>query len=112
MGFAYSLPLASNTGWWGGFLDTSALSEEFTREDGHRTVVIRELAVLAAWRGKGVGRKLHTTLLDGVAAERVTLTVRPEAAASAWYDRLGYECVGLTQPWDGAPVYRTLVKAL
>lgn len=110
-GFAYGLPLASNTGWWSGFLDTD-LPEGFTREDGHRTFVVMELAVVADQRGRGVGRALHTALLDGVSAERVTLAVRPEAPAAAWYERLGYQLVGLTQPWDGAPVYRSMVKPL
>ncbi|WP_314253508.1 GNAT family N-acetyltransferase [Streptomyces kutzneri] len=110
-GFAYGLPLASTTGWWSGFLDTD-LAEEFTREDGRRTFVVMELAVRAGWRGHGVGRALHTALLDGVTAERVTLTVRPEAPAAAWYERLGYALVGLTRPWDGAPLYRSMIKPL
>ncbi|UUU37687.1 GNAT family N-acetyltransferase [Streptomyces sp. NBC_00162] len=71
-----------------------------------------ELAVLADRRGQGIGRALHTALLDGVTAERVTLTVRPEAPAAAWYEHLGYQLVGLTQPWDGAPVYRSVIKPL
>ncbi|WP_327267211.1 GNAT family N-acetyltransferase (plasmid) [Streptomyces sp. NBC_01232] len=108
-GFAYGLPLASTTGWWSGFLDTD-LPKEFTREDGQRTFVVMELAVLASWRGRGVGRALHTALLDGVTAERVTLTVRPEAPAATWYEHLDYQLVGLTQPWDGAPVYRSMIK--
>ncbi|MCY0961486.1 GNAT family N-acetyltransferase [Streptomyces sp. H27-H5] len=109
-GFAYGLPLASGTGWWSGFL-TASLSEEFTREDGRRTFVVMELAVLAERRGRGVGRALHAALLDGITgAERITLAVRPEAPASAWYERIGYEVVGLTRPWDGAPVYRCMIK--
>ncbi|MFF3215589.1 GNAT family N-acetyltransferase [Streptomyces sp. NPDC002886] len=111
VGFAYGLPLASTTGWWSGFLDTE-LPEEFTREDGRRTFVVMELAVLADRRGHGVGRALHAALLDGVSAERVTLAVRPEAPAAAWYERLGYGLVGLTQPWDGAPTYRSMIKPL
>ncbi|MFG3001475.1 GNAT family N-acetyltransferase [Streptomyces sp. NPDC048340] len=111
VGFAYGLPLASTTGWWSGFLDTE-LPEDFTREDGRRTFVVMELAVLADRRGHGIGRALHTALLDGVTAERVTLTVRPEAPAAAWYERLGYRLVGLTQPWEGAPVYRSMAKTL
>ncbi|MFI5672745.1 GNAT family N-acetyltransferase [Streptomyces sp. NPDC051704] len=110
-GFAYGLPLPSTTAWWSGFLNTD-LPEEFTREDGHRTFVVMELAVLASRRGQGIGRALHTALLDGVTAERVTLTVRPEASAAAWYEHLGYQLVGLTQPWDGAPVYRSMIKLL
>ncbi|MFB6615755.1 GNAT family N-acetyltransferase [Streptomyces sp. NPDC085524] len=110
-GFAYGLPLGSTTGWWDSFLDATPAAE-FTREDGQRTFVIKELAVLADQRGQGIGTQLHADLLDGLSAERATLTVRPEAPAAAWYERHGYELVGHTRPWDGAPVYRTLVKAL
>ncbi|UUU37596.1 GNAT family N-acetyltransferase [Streptomyces sp. NBC_00162] len=111
VGFAYGLPLTSSTGWWDGFLDTTP-AKDFTREDGQRTFVVKELAVLADQRGQGVGRRLHAELLDGITAQRATLTVRPEAPAAGWYERLGYELVGHTQPWDGAPVYRSLVKPL
>ncbi|MGW6412905.1 N-acetyltransferase family protein [Streptomyces vinaceus] len=110
-GFAYGLPLGSGSGWWSGFLDTD-LPEDFTREDARRTFVVMELAVLADRRGHGVGRALHAALLDGVTAERVTLTVRPEAPAAAWYERLGYQLVGLTRPWDEAPVYQSMIKPL
>ncbi|GAA3386369.1 GNAT family N-acetyltransferase [Streptomyces racemochromogenes] len=110
-GFAYGLPLATSTGWWTGLLDTN-LPEAFTREDGHRTFVVMELAVLPHHRGHGIGQTLHTALLEGLTAERVTLTVRPEAPAAAWYEHLGYTPVGHTQPWDGAPIYRSLIKML
>ncbi|MFI5642718.1 hypothetical protein ACIA8H_35740 [Streptomyces goshikiensis] len=39
-------------------------------------------------------------------------TVRPEAPAAAWFERLGYTPAEHTRPWNGAPVYRTLVKPL
>ncbi|WP_143196901.1 GNAT family N-acetyltransferase [Streptomyces sp. CB00455] len=84
----------------------------FTREDGRRTFVVKELAVLADRRGHGIGRDLHRCPLHGITADRATLTVRPEAPAAAWYERLGYTLVEHTQPWDGAPIYRTLQKTL
>ncbi|MGO4462598.1 N-acetyltransferase family protein [Streptomyces sp. M-16] len=113
VGFAYGLPLSSGTRWWEGFTDGTLLPDGFTREDGHRTFVVMELAVLAHLRGTGVGRTLHAALLrEAKGAERVALAVRPEAPAAAWYERLGYQLVGLTQPWDGAPVYRSMTKTL
>ncbi|WP_369776279.1 GNAT family N-acetyltransferase [Streptomyces sp. R33] len=111
VGFAYGLPLASTTAWWDSFLDATP-AQEFTREDGRRTFVVKEIAVLADQRGHGVGSTLHADLLNGITAERATLTVRPEAPAATWYERLGYEPVGHTRPWEGAPVYRTLAKPL
>ncbi len=110
-GFAYGLPLSSGTSWWDSFLDATPAAE-FTREDGRRTFVVKELAVLSDRRERGVGRELHQHLLHGVTADRATLTVRPEARAAAWYERLGYALVGHTQPWESAPIYRTLHKPL
>ncbi|MEU3317113.1 GNAT family N-acetyltransferase [Streptomyces sp. NPDC006662] len=107
-GFAYGLPLSSTTGWWTGLLD-AAPPPDFTREDGRRTFVVMELAVLAEHRGLGTGRALHTALLDGVTAERVTLTVRPDGPAATWYQHLGYTLVGHTRPSNGAPVYQSMV---
>ncbi|MFE3991744.1 hypothetical protein ACFXPW_08655 [Streptomyces goshikiensis] len=52
----------------------------------------------------GVGSKLHTNLLTGIAAKRTTLTARPEVPAAARYEHLGYTPSGHTRPWDGAPV--------
>jgi hypothetical protein len=43
--------------------------------------VINELAVRAPFRRTGIGTRLHTALLHGLTAKRVTLTVRPEPAA-------------------------------
>ncbi|MBP0932412.1 hypothetical protein J0X20_01950 [Streptomyces sp. KCTC 0041BP] len=75
-------------------------------EDG-----IQEIAALAGQRRHGAGSKLRTDLLTGITAKGTTLTVRPEAP-TAWYDRLSYTSAGHTRPWNGAPVYRTLIKPL
>jgi ribosomal protein S18 acetylase RimI-like enzyme len=110
--FAYGLPLSSSTSWWDGFLDTT-LTDDFTREDGRRTFVIMELAVRAPYRRQGVARALHAALMDGNAAERVTLAVRPEAEpANHLYAALGYELVGHTRPWDDAPTYACMIRDL
>ncbi|GLX41124.1 N-acetyltransferase [Streptomyces roseochromogenus] len=110
-GFAYGLPLSSTTTWWNGLIDTN-LPSDFTREDGHRTFVVMELAVLADRRGHRIGGTLHNLLLDQVDAHRVTLAVRPEAPAAAWYEHLGYDLVGMSRPWPEAPVYRVMVRTL
>jgi ribosomal protein S18 acetylase RimI-like enzyme len=110
--FAYGYLLQSTTTWWEGFLDTKP-EEETAREDGRRTFVIKEIAVLSAYRRKGLARSLHQALLDGVTAERVTLAVRPDAGpALALYAALGYETVGLTRPWEVAPTYRVMLLPL
>ncbi|MYS82686.1 GNAT family N-acetyltransferase [Embleya scabrispora] len=113
IGFTYGYFLPRNTGWWTNV--EQVLAEDFTREDGNRTWVILELAVREAWRRRGIAAALHAALLDGLHVERVTLTVRPEpeaAPAQSAYASWGYRTVGLSQPWDGAPVYSAMVLEL
>ncbi|WP_328406471.1 GNAT family N-acetyltransferase (plasmid) [Streptomyces sp. NBC_00390] len=109
-GFAYGYPLQSVTTWWDGLLDAE-LEDPVTREDGHRTFVIMELAVLPDFRRRGLARHLHDGLVDNQEAERVTLAVRPEAQpALALYGSLGYQLVGHSRPWKDAPTYQVLLK--
>ncbi|MFM9443541.1 GNAT family N-acetyltransferase [Streptomyces acidiscabies] len=114
VGFTYGYHLAPDTRWWTNLQDTS-LSPEFTREDAHRTFVVIELAVRKSWRRQGIAAELHNRLLNGLHAERVTLTVRPEpeaAPARAAYVAWGYRRVGVSRPWEGAPLYDCMVREL
>ncbi|MGH3328757.1 MAG: GNAT family N-acetyltransferase [Streptomycetales bacterium] len=91
VGFTFGYRLPRDTLWWDGLLPP--LPETFTRETGERTFVIIELAVRKPWRRRGIAARLHAKLLDGVAVERVTLTMRPEpeaAPAQAAYAAWGY----------------------
>jgi GNAT superfamily N-acetyltransferase len=111
VGFAFGYLLPADTQWWTGAL--APLPGDFTREDGTRTFVIIELAVIAGWRRRGIARQLHAALLDGLAVERVTLRPEAEAApAQAAYASWGYRTVGQTRPWDEAPVYDSMVLDL
>ncbi|WP_351234568.1 GNAT family N-acetyltransferase [Streptomyces sp. NPDC002133] len=84
IGMAYGYPLRPDTGWWDEL--TEPVPDDMRREDGHRTFGLMELAVRQPWRGQGVARRLHKTLLDGIRAERVLLNVHPaNKAASAAY---------------------------
>ncbi|MFF3460584.1 GNAT family N-acetyltransferase [Streptomyces sp. NPDC002730] len=112
VGFTYGYELQSETSWWEGFVDTKP-AEAFTREDGHRTFVIMELAVLPAQRRHGLATQMHAKLLDGLQTERVTLAVRPEAEpALTLYKNLGYSLVGHSRPWDDSPLYQVLIRPL
>lgn len=113
VGFSFGYRLPADTQWWAGALEP--LPPAFTREDGERTFVIIELAVKRSWRRQGVAAHLHAALLDGLAVERVTLTMRPEpeaAPAQAAYAAWGYETVGQTRPWDEAPLYDSMLLTL
>ncbi|MFF4391422.1 GNAT family N-acetyltransferase [Streptomyces sp. NPDC001552] len=113
VGFAYGYFLPAGTGWWDNV--EQALADDFKREDGARTWVILELAVRKPWRRRGVAAGLHAALLEGLAVERVTLTVRPEpeaAPARSAYAAWGYREVGVSHPWEEAPFYRAMVLDL
>ncbi|MFI6157011.1 GNAT family N-acetyltransferase [Kitasatospora sp. NPDC051170] len=103
VGFAFGVLLQSGSRWW----DRLGLDPEFTREDGRRTFVVREIAVAPEYRRRGLGRELHAAVIEGIDAERVTLAVRPEAeAAVRMYEALGYRDVGAMTP------YRCMVRRL
>lgn len=113
VGFAYGFCLPPDTGWWRNLREPAPA--EFTAEDGQRTFAVIELAVRKPWRRQGIARRLHTALLEGLAAERVTLTVRPEpeaAPAQAAYDSWGYRKLGASQPGDDAPEYEAMILRL
>jgi GNAT superfamily N-acetyltransferase len=97
VGMAYGHPLGPDTRWWDEL--TEPVPEEMRREDGHRTFGLMELAVRGPWRGQGIARRLHETLLDGIGAERVLLNVHPGSkAASAAYRAWGYRKIGEARP--------------
>ncbi|WP_203184146.1 GNAT family N-acetyltransferase [Streptomyces pratensis] len=98
VGMAYGWSLAPDKAWWDEL--TEPVPDDMRREDGHRTFGLMELAVRGPWRGQGIARRLHETLLDGIEAERVLLNVHPDVrAASAAYRAWGYSKIGEARPW-------------
>lgn len=98
VGMAYGWPLAPDTDWWDEL--TEPVTDDMRREDGHRTFGLIELAVREPWRGQGIARRLHETLLDTIEAERVLLNVNSSSkAAAAAYRAWGYRKVGEARPW-------------
>ncbi|WP_409469384.1 GNAT family N-acetyltransferase [Streptomyces sp. HC307] len=114
VGFTYGYYLAPDTRWWKNLQDVT-LPDDFTREDGRRTFVIIELAVRKPWRRRGIAAELHARLLEGLGAERITLTMRPEpeaAPAQSAYAAWGYQNVGVSHPWEEAPLYNCMIREL
>ena len=108
--FGYGFLLPADTRWWTGLDDP--VSEEFAREDGHRTFALIDYGVLAAWRGRGIGRAVHEKLLAGSGARRATLSVQPKAAETQEiYRRWGWRTVSskTMDPPVPAPVFDILV---
>ena len=111
VGIAYGHPLGADARWWDEL--TEPVTGEMRREDGRRTFGLMELAVRAPWRGQGIARRLHETLLDGIGTERVLLNVHPDSrAASAAYRAWGYRKVGEARPWAGADLHDVMVLDL
>lgn len=93
VGFAFGHQLAPDTRWWDRLIDP--LPADVTEEWPGRTFSIRELAVRARHRRRGIGRGLHRALLSDRPEERVTLAVRPDAGvAQAAYAAWGYTSRG------------------
>ncbi|MGP4085059.1 GNAT family N-acetyltransferase [Streptomyces sp. KR55] len=110
VGMAYGYPLGPNTRWWDQL--TEPVPDDMRREDGNRTFGLMELAVRGPWRGQGIARRLHETLLDGIEAERVLLNVHPDSEAAAAYRTWGYRKVGEAQPWEGADLHDVMLLDL
>ncbi|WP_393059434.1 GNAT family N-acetyltransferase [Streptomyces sp. LN549] len=112
IGMAYGYPLDPDTGWWDEL--TEPVSDDLRREDGRRTFGLMELAVRGPWRGQGIARRLHETLLDSIEAERVLLNVHPDSkAASAAYRAWGYRKIGEARPWGtGADLHDVMLLDL
>ena len=110
VGFGYGFLLPADTGWWRGLAEP--VSEEFAREDGHRTFAVIDYGVLQAWRGSGVGHAIHDQLLGGSGAQRATLSVQPKAVETQEiYRRWGWRKVSFKKmdPPVPAPVFDILV---
>ncbi|MEU9606473.1 GNAT family N-acetyltransferase [Streptomyces sp. NPDC048057] len=111
VGMAYGRPLPPDTDWWDHL--TTPVPPDVRREDGHRTFGLLELAVRAPWRGRGVARALHETLLDGVGTERVLVDVHRDAEeATAAYRAWGYRKVSEARSQDSGDVYVVMVREL
>jgi GNAT superfamily N-acetyltransferase len=113
VGFAYGYTLRPDTSWWQGFI--TPVPEELTTEWEGRTFALVDFAVAAAWRGQGIGRRLHDTLLSSRHESRATLAMEPAAhEARAVYECWGWRVVG--RLWgpatDFAPEFDIMVRDL
>jgi GNAT superfamily N-acetyltransferase len=93
VGFAYGLTVLPDTRRWSGLLEP--VSAEMAREWPGRTFLLFDYGVRLAYRGRGIGRRLHDTLLGSRPEERATLTVQPTAIdTKRIYEHWGWYQVG------------------
>ncbi|HEY2765864.1 MAG TPA: hypothetical protein VGJ13_17935 [Pseudonocardiaceae bacterium] len=65
------------------------------------------------YRQRGVARRMHAKLIDGLTEERVTLLVRPDTSAPRHaYRSWGYRPVGQIHPFPDGPIYDAMITSL
>jgi ribosomal protein S18 acetylase RimI-like enzyme len=109
----YGLPLVANS-WWDE-LEPPPAESSFTDENGRRTFVVIDLAVLPSHRRQGLGRRLVDELLRGRPEERATLSTTPsDTVVQEMYQRWGWQMVGKRPGGPGTtePEFNIYVIAL
>jgi ribosomal protein S18 acetylase RimI-like enzyme len=93
VGFGYGFTVPPDTKRWSGLVEP--LSVQVTSEWPGRTFLLFDYAVASAYRGRGIGRRLHDALLGSRPEERATLTVQPTAIETKRiYEHWGWYQVG------------------
>lgn len=110
-GFAYGFALAPGTTRWSRLVEP--LPAATTAEWPGRTFFLFDYAVRERHRGRGIGRRLHDTLLGSRAEQRATLSTQPSATATkAMYERWGWRMVGQSVggPTASAPLFDVYLR--
>jgi GNAT superfamily N-acetyltransferase len=106
VGFAYGFTLPLTTTWWVGLVPRRPAT--MTTERPGRTFVLFDFAVRAEFRGRGIGKALHDTLLGSRTERRATLATQPAAVETKRiYERWGWRLVGRVAggPTSVAPLF-------
>lgn len=113
VGFAYGHRLPVTHGWWRDFPDP--LPQDFIAEWPGRTFTLTDFGVDGRYRGQGIGRRLHDTLLASRVEERAVLSVQPAALNTKQiYEHWGWRHVGRKGPLAGVqpPCWDIYVRPL
>jgi ribosomal protein S18 acetylase RimI-like enzyme len=111
IGFGYGFTLAADTRRWQHV--RPSLPAEVMVEYPGRTFMLFDFAVSEAYRGRGIGRRLHDRLLGSRDEERATLTVQPTAVdTKAIYESWGWRKIGEMDggPTAAAPVFDAYLR--
>nr|WP_159482465.1 GNAT family N-acetyltransferase [Streptomyces caniferus] len=110
IGYTYANTVDSEDRWWKRI--TPAPPAEYT--DRH-VVALKEIGVRIPWRGTGIARQIHDTLLAARNEPFVTLMVNPLAGdgkVHRLYESWGYEDLGQSQPSPASPVLTAMVRSV
>jgi GNAT superfamily N-acetyltransferase len=111
VGFAYGFTVPPDTARWSNLVEPA--EPTLTAEWPGRTFLLFDYAVQASWRGRGIGRRLHDTLMGSRNEERATLTVQPTAIdTKRIYEHWGWWQVGQVEggPTSAAPVFDVYLR--
>ena len=101
VGMAEGYVLRPDCGWWPEGVAAEVAREWITDGVG-RSFGVDELGIVPAWRGRGVGRRLHAALLAGRRESRAVLWARVDApVAQAVYAGWGYRAVARVDKSNG-----------
>ncbi|MFF8919015.1 GNAT family N-acetyltransferase [Streptomyces sp. NPDC015032] len=77
------------------------------------TFALSELMVRPKWRGTGLARRLHDTLLTPRPEQLATLLVdTTHPRVQALYETWGYHKIGERQPFPDSPLYAVMLRGL
>lgn len=110
-GFAYGFRVPPDTTRWADLI--GGASPDVAAEWPGRTFLLFDYGVRASLRGRGLGRRLHDTLLASRDEQRATLTVQPTAKdTKAIYEHWGWRQVGQVEggPMAPAPVFDVYLR--
>ncbi|MEU8994174.1 GNAT family N-acetyltransferase [Streptomyces caniferus] len=110
IGYAYANTVDSEDRWWKRV--SPAPPTEYT--DRH-VVALKEIGVRIPWRGTGIARRIHDTLLADRGEPYVTLMVNPLAGdgkVHRLYESWGYEDLGRSRPSPASPVLTAMIRSV
>ncbi|WP_103503008.1 MULTISPECIES: GNAT family N-acetyltransferase [unclassified Streptomyces] len=109
VGYAYGNTIEDGDRYWQ--RTTPAPIETYTR---HAVLALKEIGVASTWRGTGVARRIHDTLLAGRDESYVTLMVKEavgDGKVHALYRSWGYADIGHSQPSPASPRLTVMIRS-
>ncbi|HEY9327168.1 MAG TPA: GNAT family N-acetyltransferase [Streptomyces sp.] len=108
VGYAYGNSIEDGDRYWQ--RTSPAPSKKYTTQPA---LALKEIGVSPHWRGTGVARRIHDTLLAARDERYVTLMVNEaagEGKVHALYQTWGYEGIGYSQPSPASPRLTVMIR--
>ncbi|MBA0049762.1 GNAT family N-acetyltransferase [Streptomyces sp. AJS327] len=109
VGYAYGNTIEDGDRYWQ--RTTPPPPEKYT---DRAALALKEIGVSPGWRGTGIARRTHDTLLADRNEPYVTLMVNEAAGdgkVHALYRSWGYEDIGLSQPSPASPRLTVMIRS-